>query len=390
MQPACHAREAGWPYHRRVCDDDIVQVVEDWSKLGSRVREARLASGLSQMQLADRVGLDANEVVEIESGDRRVEATELFRLADTLALPIDHFIVEPPAAVLSFRTSLEYDTDSNAARDAYRMEALLLGWLRDVEQMIEMGFLQVTAPPNFGSANNIDEAREIARRVRVHLDAANAPLGPMAQVCESLGLLVLVTDIPGDGASVTDNGFGVAVVSQRGEPGRRRATAAHELGHQLLGDSYSSDLGVHVSRGEREALVDAFAAEFLVPAAALSGRWPHGDAEPQQRTTAVRLSAEYRVSWSLLLRQLGRAELAGKQTLERWRNRPPTRAELLDAAGWVPAPDLADGQLPPSYARSVLHAWEAGEISAARTVELLHGQVTLGDLPVSAPGRESP
>jgi hypothetical protein len=261
------------------------------------------------------------------------------------------------------------------------MEALLLGWLRDVEQMIETGFLQVAAPPNFGSASNIDEAREIARRARLHLDAGNAPLGPMAQVCESLGLLLLVTDIPGDGASVTGDGFGVAVVSRRGEPGRRRATAAHELGHQLLGDPYSSDLGVHASRGEREALVDAFAAEFLAPAAALSGQWSHADAEPQQRTTAVRLAAEYRVSWSLLLRQLGRADLAGKQTLERWRNRPPTRAELLDAAGWEPTPDLVDGHLPPSYARAVLHAWEAGEISAARTVELLYGQVAIDDLP---------
>jgi Zn-dependent peptidase ImmA (M78 family)/transcriptional regulator with XRE-family HTH domain len=349
-----------------------------------------LASGLSQVQLAQRIGLDTNEVVEIESGDRRVEATELFRLADTLALPIDHFLVEPPAVVMSLRTSLEYDTDSNAARDAYRMEALLFGWLRDVEQMVDMGFLHVAALPNFGNANNVDDAREIARRARTHLGAGNAPLGSMAQVCESLGLLVLVTDIPGDGASVTHDGFGVAVVSRRGEPGRRRATAGHELGHQLLGDSYSSDLGVNASRGEREALVDAFAAEFLAPEAALSGQWPPADTELRQRAAAVRLAAEYRVSWSLLLRQLGRADLAGKQTLERWRNRPPTRAELLDAAGWEPTPDLVDGQLPPSYARSVLHAWEAGEISAARTVELLHGQVAVDDLPPSEPGRESP
>jgi transcriptional regulator with XRE-family HTH domain len=345
---------------------------------------------MSQTQLADRVGLDAAEVVEIESGDRRVEATELFRLADALALPIDHFLVEPPAAVTSLRTSLEYDTDSNAARDAYRMEALLLRWLRDVEQMIEMGFLQVAASPDLGTANNIDEAREIARRVRVHLDAGNAPLGSMAHVCESLGLLVLVTDIPGDGASVTGGGFGVAVVDRRGEPGRRRATAAHELGHHLLGDPYSSDLGVHASRGEREALVDSFAAEFLAPAEALSGRWSPVDAEPAQRATAVRLAVEYRVSWSLLLRQLGRADIVGKQTLERWRNRPPTRAELLDAAGWEPTPNLADGQLPPMYARSVLHAWEASEIGAARTVELLYGQVAVDDLPMPAPGRESP
>jgi hypothetical protein len=54
---------------------------------------------------------------------------------------------------------------------------------------------------------------------------------------------------------MVDSDVAVAVVSRRGDPGRRRATAAHELGHLVIGDEYSSDLGVHASRGDREALL---------------------------------------------------------------------------------------------------------------------------------------
>ena len=76
----------------------------------------------------------------------------------------------------------------------------------------------------------------------------------MVKLCERAGQYVLVTDVPGEGSSVIDGD--VAVVSLRGDPGRPCATAAHELGHLVIGDEYSSDLGVHTSRGDREALLD--------------------------------------------------------------------------------------------------------------------------------------
>ena len=81
------------------------------------------------------------------------------------------------------------------------------------------------------------------------------------ELCERAGQYVLVTELPGDGASVVDGDVAAAVVSIRGDPGRRRATAAHELGHLVIGDEYSNDLGVHASRADREAVLDAFAAE---------------------------------------------------------------------------------------------------------------------------------
>jgi len=37
-----------------------------------------------------------------------------------------------------------------------------------------------------------------------------------------------------------------------------------------VGDEYSSDLGVHASRDIREAVIDAFAAELLLPTQVLA------------------------------------------------------------------------------------------------------------------------
>ncbi len=139
---------------------------------------------------------------------------------------------------------------------------------------------------------------------------------------------------------------------------------------------------MHASRSEREALINSFAAEFLLPRGAVRAQWSTVTADPGNgRTAAVRLSARYRVSWTLTLQQLRNARAVGAEPLTRWRNTAPTRAELLDAAGWEPRPDLLPGQVPPRYARAVLAAFAHGLINAARTVELLHGQVTAEDLP---------
>lgn len=357
--------------------------VEGWGEVGARVREARLSLCLSQAELGRRLHLDRTMVAKIEAGTRQLDALELFRLSDALELPINHFLYRPPEAIVSRRMALTEDTDNDVSRDSYRLEARLTAWLRDIEQLVGLGVLDVAAPAGLVlTASDTQSAQESAGRVRRWLKLGPEPLGSMVNVCERLGLLVLVSELPGDGACVQWNSIGAAVVSHRGDPGRRRATAAHELGHFLLGDEYSSDIGVHASRAQREQVIDAFAAELLVPRASLASTWPreHVD-KAATRAHAVRQSARYRVSWSLLLKQLENAQLIDSKLHLAWRNNPPTRAELMDAAGWEPRPDLELGQVPPCFAHGVLLAWRRGHISASRAVELLRGRVGPEDLP---------
>jgi hypothetical protein len=148
----------------------------------------------------------------------------------------------------------------------------------------------------------------------------------------------------------------------------------------MLGDEYSSDLGVHASRADREAAIDAFAAELLLPSKAVAAE--AGGTGDNPRDGLIRLAARYRTSWSLALRQAEHAGVLAASDRRTLSQSSPTRAEILEAVGWAPQPDLESIRVPPGNAHAVMDAWRNGLVSSARTVELLHGQISVGDLPV--------
>lgn len=366
------------PNRENLCDYRNMAVQQEWVGIGQRVREARLAAKLSQDELGRRLGLDRTMIAKIEAGTRRVDAVELVRLGECLDLPLNYFLYERPA-VLSRRAGLLEEEATDTSRGSLRLEAALVSWLHDVRQMRSLGVLD--ARPMLSYPEKVDSdtaARAAARWIRERLGNGTRPIESLVRACQDAGLFVAVADLPGDGASVRDDDVAVAVVSRLGDPGRRRATAAHELGHLVLGDEYSSDLGVHASRAGREAVIDAFAAELLLPSAMISGGNGHREFG---RDTLIRLAATYRTSWSLAVRQAVRAGVLGQSDANTWLPQTPTRSELLDATGWAPQPDLEWTRVPPSYAHAVLEARRRHLITTARTVELMRGQIEEADLP---------
>ena len=360
-------------------------VQEEWIGIGQRVREARLAARLSQDELGRRIGLDRTMIAKIEAGTRRIDAVELVRLGECLDLPLDHFLYERPA-VLSRRTALLEEEATEAGRESFRLEAELVSWLRDVRQMQALGVLETSPILRYpGRIDTEDAAREAASWLRGQLGVGTEPVESLVEVCQDVGLLVAVVDLPGDGASVLDDDLAVAVVSRLGDPGRRRATAAHELGHVVLGDEYSSDLDVHASRAGREAAIDAFAAEFLLPAAILRASGPGFG-----RDMLIRFASTYRTSWSLAVRQAVRAGVLDQGETMSWLPQRPTRAELLDATGWTPQPDLEWTRVPPHYAHAVLEAHRWHLVTTARAVELMRGQLEAADFPPPTDGDAAP
>ncbi|WP_245690837.1 ImmA/IrrE family metallo-endopeptidase [Sinosporangium album] len=147
----------------------------------------------------------------------------------------------------------------------------------------------------------------------------------------------------------------------------------------VLGDEYSSDIGVSASRAEREALVEAFAAELLLPVEAVRRA---GEAKATSRSILVKLAAEYRTSWTLALRQARNAELITPPEERELRGCLPTHAEFRDSLGWTPQPDLNAIRVPPSFAHAVMTAYRQGRITSKRALELMHGQLeSTSDLP---------
>lgn len=351
-----------------------------WSAIGDRVRRARLAADLSQADLGGAVGLDRTMIAKIESGSRRLDALELTRLAAALDVAIDDLLNAPPA-VLSRRSPPAEDLDTDVARNAHRLEAALAAWLRDVRQMSETDLLRPPNPVQYSKpVTSTEDAKAAALWLRQRLGYGLEPLTTVMELCEKAGQFLLVIDLPGQGASVVDGDVAVAVVSRRLDPGRRRSTAAHELGHLVIGDEYSTDLGVSASRNERESVVDAFASELLLPRDALA-RFAGTPDEPV-RERLIRTAASYRTSWSLVVNQAISAKCVDPADRQRLLRNNPTHVEFMDAVGWAPQPDLDSVRVPPSYAHAVVGSWRRGLITRTRAVELMHGQIKDSDLPV--------
>lgn len=64
-------------------------VIDD--HLGARIRERRIMLGLTQQQIADRIGVTFQQVHKYERGIDRISAGRLFEIAQTLNVPIQYF-----------------------------------------------------------------------------------------------------------------------------------------------------------------------------------------------------------------------------------------------------------------------------------------------------------
>ncbi len=358
-----------------------MEAVESWDEVGERIAEARLATDMSQGDLASKVGLDRTAMVRIEAGDRKVSALELSRLAQALGVPLAHFLSRPPASLVSRRAALE-DTSDEATRASYRLDARLEQHARNAHWLITEGFL---TPAQMDSsvqrAGGSVDPSALAAAARKVLDQPSGPLGPMADVVEQLGLFLTVVDEPAEGASLLQDGYGVAVISGEAQPGRRRWTAAHELGHHLLQDEYHSDAGVAASRDERERQIDRFAECFLLPAQDVQSAWQGITEAKDSRAVMLALAANYRTSWSAVVNRVRNLGLIDSGEARRQKANSPTRGDFLAVLGEQPVPDLETGTTGKLWRKAVLGAWEVGAVTAPRAVELLYGAITVDELP---------
>ncbi|MFF8565183.1 helix-turn-helix domain-containing protein [Streptomyces albidoflavus] len=355
--------------------------VESWSEVGERIAEARVAAGLSQGGLGEMVGVDRTAVVRMEAGDRRVTALELMRLADVLGVPLAHLVSRSPSALVSRRSALEESADA-ASRARYRLDATLEEHARRARWLVGNGFLHPPEPsPEPPRENGTVDPVALAATARSAIGVPGGPLGALADCLEELGLYLTVVDEPAEGASLLCEGYGVAVISGQAAPGRRRWTAAHELGHHLMQDEYHSDAGVAAGRDAREQLIDAFVEEFLLPTADVRQAWSPVSEGQDPRKTLIELSGTYRVSWSATVNRARKLRLIDPQEARRQKADTPVRGDFLAVLGCQPVPDLEEGTTGRQWRQAVLAAWEAGAVTAPRAVDLLNGALTEDELP---------
>lgn len=119
-------------------------------RLGGMVRKLRDGLGLSQDELAAKIGLTRPAVSQIESGQRKVSAEELLRLSETLNIPMGQLMgVEPSLQVSVVRDAPE--TQYHAKREEMRISVPQKNLTKFREVLLYI-LNKVGSKPNIGEA----------------------------------------------------------------------------------------------------------------------------------------------------------------------------------------------------------------------------------------------
>lgn len=350
-----------------------VVTVGSFTELGSRIRQVRLARSLDQRTLAEQVGLDRTAVSRVEAGDRRLTALEAARIAQALDVTLTDLLTMPAPDVRAARRTLEADATEDERASALA-DLDLDRALNEAEFLRSVGAI---APADLswvktGALNDDRVARLLAVEIRSRLGVGEQPIDSMADVAASLGLWSRTTSAAVAGRSLSpEYGFGVAVIGRHLEPGRRRMTLAHEIGHHVSGDTYG-DGGRYQSPAELETRLDVFAAELLLPSAVME-RLAERDVARQE---LVQIAGTYRVSWSVLR---SAAAHAGVRLPAGTAQRVPTMRELVTVLGAEPKEDLRGAGLAKQWIIACGQAVDRGQITPLRAQEMTQGVLAASD-----------
>ncbi|WP_312226579.1 MULTISPECIES: helix-turn-helix domain-containing protein [Gammaproteobacteria] len=232
--------------------------------LGSRIKQGRLAAGISLRELAQSVGLSAMAISKYERDQIKPSSETLLRLTKALGVRTEYFFRQPSIELteVDFRkhAKLSVQEEAKALED---VREKLERWL-ELEAVIPASWPKAFALPKGlpSQIHTYEEIDALADRIRVAWQLGTGPIGNLIDKMEEEGIKVILTPHDGgkkfDGLVARANGHTVIVVGQDWPGDRQRFTLGHELGHLMLHGRISADL-------DEERACHRFASAFLVP-----------------------------------------------------------------------------------------------------------------------------
>lgn len=246
------------------------------SDLSRRLRDARLARGLSQQAVAEIVGVPRTAITQIEAGNRSVSTVELAKMASYYRCPVEFFLSstreDEDILVALHRVAPGLEADSEVRDQVDRCVALcregvtlesLLGWDRRSGPPPR----DPRAPRSTGEA--VTQAERVAEEERLRLNVGHGPLLDISGLIRSQGIWASGIDLPDhmSGLFLRHPSIGMAILVNASHPhGRKRFSFAHEYAHALFDrDRTISISSTDNSSDQVEKRANAFAAAFLLP-----------------------------------------------------------------------------------------------------------------------------
>jgi len=232
--------------------------------IGERIKQARVAAGLSLRALADRAGVTAMAISKYETGKSTPSSGVLLALAKALSVRTEYFF-RPVKVELQ---EVEYRKHSRLpARALQQIEGDVIEQIErflELEQLLPNGPVQTFKLPGKlpAAVSTLNQVEDVAAALREAWSLGVDPIPVLTDMLEERGVKVFQSQaIPGDfdGLAAKVNGIPVIVVSGKAPGDRQRFTMAHELGHLVLGGRLAAGI-------DDEAASNRFAGAFLAPA----------------------------------------------------------------------------------------------------------------------------
>ena len=360
----------------------------DPTVIGVRLTEARKARGLTQQQVADELGVARTTLTAMEAGERRPRAAELVQLATLYGRNLGELVRaarKPPTAdlVVQFRTAR---TPAGSERDAaldgdIQVFQQLCADFLELEELLSAPLLR-RYPEVYDMRGSEPEraAEDVALSERNRLGLGDGPIGDLWSILENdVGLRVFAPAFASPrlaGLFAFSEALGgcIAVNGKHPEE-RRRMTAAHEYGH-FLADRYRAEITVVWSYRrvpESERFAEAFALNFLAPAAGLARRFEAlKRARADNKATPadiLQLCHVYRMSFQAMTLRLESLKLLASGSWDRLKGRikPQAARVLLDLPPVYPE----HAALPFRYEQLAVRAYARELLSEGRLARML-------------------
>lgn len=248
----------------------------DQIELGRRIRQARETCGMTQDEVAEKLGVSRPVVVLIEQGKRPVSGLELQTLAylfarDMRDLVADEFAEDDVVHAL-FRS--QEDMGEDGVKRALR-DCIALGHeLTNLEDILGISRATVTVATYAHSFPRsrweaIQTGEHVAIEERRRLGLGSAPLGDVSSLLEAQGIRTGTVSLPDSVSGLTISHPKVGpfvVVNESHSRERRRFSWCHEYAHVLLDKDAIGMVSRVTERDDlREVRANSFAANFLLP-----------------------------------------------------------------------------------------------------------------------------
>lgn len=366
--------------------------------LGTRLQEARKASGFTQQDVADHMKIARTTLVAIEKGERRLSPRELIQLAAFYNRSVSDFVGRQTVVesfVPQFRSSWSKETEiranvrkgvtttkqiseedtRNPPNDLEKVAVELQRLSEDYVELEQICGMPLTKsyPPVYEIKGISPEqaAEEIATAERNRLGLGDGPLSNIRERLESdVGLRIFYFPMLGKVAGLfayNDLLGGCVGINSNHPRDRRTWSLAHEYGH-FLTSRYQVEITFlqttkHVPLRERFA--DSFAECFTMPASGLNRRFTEIHRSREKGISLadlLSLADLYQVSVQALilrLENLKRLPAGTWDDLERKGFKVRQAQQLLA----IEANPPLQHALPLRYKMLAISAYDQGEIS---------------------------